>query len=687
MGRKKKKQQVGFAYFMGIAYSLCSKIDSLVSFMIDDKKMCDDNPVPNGTGVFTAKTGIESEQYPSGNPYSRVHCYNGEQVIPDAYLTAKTGVPIAYRNTAYLVINGFIGDNVRSAPNYSVVAKRVKLGMLENREHEDINGSANPAAVLKYIFVKMLGLSEDALDAKSFDECGQALFNEPLGISFVMSESKEAKDWIEEILRTIDGALALDKSTGKIKMRLLRGDYKADSLALIDESKASGIKFVRKGWESCYSTLVVKFTDADKHEENSISFMNPATREILGYDKNFKTSFMMIRDEKSLNGVLNRLVKKMCYPWASLRFSVSINDYPNLMVGDVYRFSNEKLGIYNMPIRIMGLGGDKEESGKIEVEATEDMYSLQIDKQVTQIGAAKAQSNDNYALIQNDIIIGAIKAPAELDELRGVYPLCAYPDGLAERAYCQDGSTGEKAVLDNSAVGILLDYIPVGQSVDLYTTFKIEQISKLWAVKATRAGWQRLKMSVAIDDEVMGYEFRKDLGGGKWQIGGLIRGIAGTPIQAHSKGAKVWFAPVDVNEIQTLSCVSLNPTLRFVLSNSRGQIEKTLKIELNDDNYKPYAPSNLQASRNGEKVSLKWRNRIKLGGANYRNIDTIPAGADEGRIDGYVVIEWSDEGGAKTATSTGGSITLNAPAGTKFSIYAIGEHGLAYPSDKISVVA
>lgn len=394
----------------------------------------------------------------------------------------------------------------------------------------------------------------------------------------------------------------------------------------------------------------------------------------------------MIRDEKALNGVLNRLVKKMCYPWASLRFSVSINDYPNLMVGDVYRFSNEKLGIYNMPIRIMGLGGDKEESGKIEVEATEDMYSLQIDKQVTQIGVSNIQSNDNYTLPPNDIIIGAIKAPPELDELRGVYPLCAYPDGLAERAYCQDGSTGEKAVLDNSAVGVLLDNIAVGQSVDLYTTFKIEQISKLWAVKATRAGWQRLKMSVAIDDEVMGYEFRKHLGGGRWEIGGLIRGIAGTPISSHKKGAKVWFAPVDVNEIQTLSCVSLNPTLRFVLSNSRGQIEKTLKIELNDENYKPYAPSNLQASRAGDEVTLKWRNRIKLGGANYRNIDTIPAGADEGRIDGYVVIEWSDEGSAKTATSTGQSIRLKAPAGTEFSIYAIGEHGLAYPSDKISVV-
>lgn len=687
MGAKKKKQQVGFAYFMGIAYSLCSKIDSLVSFMIDDKKMCADNPVPNGTGVFIAKTGIESEQYPSGNPYSAVCCYNGEQVIPDAYLTSKTGVPIAYRNTAYLVFNGFIGDNVRSAPNYSVVAKRVKLGMLKNPAHEDINGSANPAAVLKYIFVKMLGLSEDALDADSFNICGETLFNEPLGISFVMSEAKEAKDWIEEILRTIDGALALDKSTGKIKMRLLRGDYNADSLALIDESKASGVKFVRKGWESCYSTLVVKFTDADKHEENSITFANPATREILGYDKNFKTSFMMIRDIFSLSGVLNRLVKKMCYPWASLKFSVSINDYPNLMVGDVYKFSNEKLGIYNMPIRIMGLGGDKEESGKIEVEATEDMYSLQIDKQVTQIGADKVGEDDNYDLFEDDIIIGAMKAPAELDELRGVYPLCAYPDGLAERAYCQDGSTGEKAVLDNSAVATLLDDIAVGESVDLNTTFKIEQISKLWAVKATRAGWQRLKMSVAIDDEVMGYEFRKDLGGGKWQIGGLIRGIAGTPIGAHKKGAKVWFAPVDLNEVQTLSCVSLNPTLRFVLSNSRGQIEKTLKIELNDDNYKPYTPSNLQAVRSGDTVSLKWRNRIKLGGANYRNIDTIPAGADEGRIDGYVVIEWSDGSGAKTATSTGDSITLNAPAGTKFSIYAIGEHGLAYPSDKISVVA
>ena len=684
MGAKSGEQAVGNAYYMGLAYALCTKIDSLDRFMIDDDDMCLPYMLPNGTGVFMARTGVLSEQYPSDNPFSFIQCYNGEQITPDLYLTLKTGQALSYRNTAYLVFNGFIGDNVRSAPNYAVVARRTNLNMLTSTPHEDINRCANPAAVIKYIFVKMLGVDENLIDQQSFDDVGVRLFDEQLGISFVMSEAKEAKEWIEEILRTIDGALVLDKKTGKIKLRLLRGDYDINSVPVIDATKMRDLKFNRKGWESCYSNLVVKYTDMNTFDSNTVEFSNPATKAILGYNKSFSTSYMMIRNTVALSGVIERLVKKMCYPWASLKFSVSINDFPNIAVGDVFKFSNDKLGVYNMPIRVMGIGGDKEESQKIEIEATEDMYSLTLDKQITQIKSEKMSVPINYDIDEtSEINIAAIQAPPEMGELRGVYPLCAYPKGLIQSATCSDGDTGAKVRVDNCAIGTLLENYPVTDVIDEFVGFKVKAISDFWEVSATRAGWQRLKMGVVIDSEVMAFEYRKNIEANNWEITNIIRGLAGSKIVEHKKGAKVWFMTKDLNECKTLSCIGRNSTLKFSFKNQKAEVNKSLNVTLSDENYKPYAPSNLSAVRNGDKVELKWRNRIKLGGANYRNIDNLPAGADEGKIDGYVMIEWA--GGSTKCYED--NITITAPKNTTFSIYAIGEHGLAYPSDKATITA
>ena len=81
-------------------------------------------------------------------------------------------------------MNGFIGDNVRSAPNYSCVVKRTSLTNWGNNSeiNDEINGDVNPSSALWYMLVNLIGLDKNVLDESSFINANKALVKEGLSL-------------------------------------------------------------------------------------------------------------------------------------------------------------------------------------------------------------------------------------------------------------------------------------------------------------------------------------------------------------------------------------------------------------------------------------------------------------------------------------------------------------------------
>ncbi len=657
-GKGKKTYTVGYAYFMGLAFAIAAKIDELISFKMDGVTQASPALKQSG-GSFVARTGKNSDISGSGQSTSSIRCFFGDQKDPDSYLSAKTGSPIAYKNIAYLVFRGFIGDNVRTVPNYSVVVRRTNvLGW----SHENINGDANPAHVLYYILTKMAQYSPDQLDSASFIACAKTLYDEGLGMSFTMSSAQEAKEWCEEILRTIDAVLPVDPSSGKVKMKLLRGDYRLSECLKIHEGNSHSVTLTRKSWEDTVSRITVKYTERSSFAEASVSGVNTAARLILGYERAESIEYMGISSARNANIILNRLFKKLSYPLASLKCTVSQEEFSSLRVGDVISFSNTSLSISNMAFRVISLAGDKEDSQELEVEATEDIFSL---------GEMIITGDQPSEFVPPDFSIADLvhftvrEAKQEMADIRSLIPIAVFPEGFVQAIEVSDGMSGQTAEIQPWALGILTSSYPITKEID-EVGFDVSDVSGIWELSGTRAGLQRLKFVAYVGEEQIAFQFRSKNPDGSFRVSGIIRGLNNTTISHHPVGTKVWFASVDANEIQNLPIITPNPNLHFTPINfKRRGVTKSLSYQYQYSVETPYPPSNIKAHRDGALVQISWVPCVRLAGANYRNADNIVAGEEEGKSEGEWIVTW-DDGNERIVPTP--EFTLESQAETTYTI-------------------
>lgn len=634
-------QVIGFAYFLGMAVATATKIDELVKFKFKGDVVKE--PHLTSSGGFVAKTGQQmGGGNGSGNKDSTVYFYDGSQSAADPYIAKQTGSSMCYKNTSYFVINGFIGDNVSSCPEYSIIARRTRLGVSwdSGDNLSNINGDINPAHALWYILTAKIKLSEEFLDSSSFEKVAKALKKEGFGISFVMSRSNEAKEWIKEILRTIDGVLYINKSNSKLALKILRDDYNPDNLFKINESNSSNIKFTRKSWDDTYSKCIIKYTDNVQNIEASVSAINTATKNTLGYEKVYECEFMTVSNARNAKIVLNRTMRKMSYPYASVKMQVSAELFKDLCVGDVVLFSNEKLGVRDMRLRILNLGGEKDEPS-IEVEAVEDVFAL---KNLTVTSVQDSLYKPVDLKVGAIEYFGAVEATIENGSEQGIIPMAIAPTGMVQYFTASDGLSGKTVNLDKTwALAELNEPLQITNEVAREAKFIIKEITPLWAVNATEAGWQRLKMTCLINDEYINFKTRKSLGNGLWEVSCLIRGLSGKKITSHQKGVKVWFAPKDANDLQVLPIISPNTTIYFKAGNFADSTEtKKLDFSHSGKAKMPYPISNLKAWKENGKTYFKWVNCVRLHGANFRSCDVVPAGIDENLMENEVLLKISD---------------------------------------------
>jgi hypothetical protein len=143
-----------------------------------------------------------------------------------------------------------------------------------------IGDDSNPVNVLwdvlKCSFGK-LGISTSYIDSTSFSDAATTLYNESHGYSRSVEGTKTAKDFIQEILRQIDGVLYFDDSAGTLKLKLIRADYNTATIPHITRDNAVDlVNFSIGGW-SVVNRVRLGYTDRDNdYQDNSVTVQNPA---------------------------------------------------------------------------------------------------------------------------------------------------------------------------------------------------------------------------------------------------------------------------------------------------------------------------------------------------------------------------------------------------------------------------
>lgn len=288
---------------------------------------------------------------------------------------------------------------------------------------------ANPARIIYDCLTDgEWGKGEDPsmIDDASFEAAAQALFNERFGLSFAYFEQDTIENFISEVLDHIKAFLFQDPSTGLWTLRLLRGDYDAASMPLLDESNCIAENRKRRLWGETINEIVVSYTDPNTEKPTTVAAQDLGNIAVQGGVISETREYYGIRNPLLAQVVAQRDVREAGYPLFSAQIKVSRKEFA-IRPGDIRRFSWAEDQIEELVVRVMSVDYGKPSDRTITLNVMEDIFSIEQAQygspQTTEWVNVQAYPTPLDAQIAFTAPLPSlVRAGGDIDEIDAAYP-------------------------------------------------------------------------------------------------------------------------------------------------------------------------------------------------------------------------------------------------------------------------
>jgi hypothetical protein len=386
-GGGSRTQTIGYKYLMGIHMIVChGPIDSIEDIYAGERSL-----LP--TGVSYIFDGNETVRYiDKPNLFGGAEQEGGVQGYLDimfgdmtqgqnAYLASVGLSPLpAFRGVVSLVGRQMYVCAMAPYPKpWWVKCKRIpqKDWYVETA---DINtGSANGVHIIRETILNEdwgMGYPYSQIDDVSFRAAALTCYNENIGLSLLMAGQTQCEEFIQQILRHINGILITDKITGLFKIKLIRDDYTVGDLPLFNEDNIIAVEsYQRPGYGELVNEVVLVFRERGDTSDSVVTLQDLASIQAQGGIISQTVQFPGIDNRNNAALIAQRELKQRTIPLAKATLKVNREGW-DLEPGDVIRFSWDAYGITDMALRISKIDYGNILNGAITLECVEDVFGL-----------------------------------------------------------------------------------------------------------------------------------------------------------------------------------------------------------------------------------------------------------------------------------------------------------------------
>lgn len=235
----------------------------------------------------------------------------------------------------------------------------------------------NPAhAIYEIITNKVWGLGKDpsCIDETNFKAVADTLYNEQLGISFTYETSEKISELLQSILNIIGGVLRLNRTTGLLELKLIRGDYTKSDLPIFDYSNISEIAEVsRTALSECINQVTLKYTDWETGDTASYVIQDLGLLQQTGEVNNSDITYKYIHWAETAQKIA---LRELCD--ASSQFlgcEITTNsDGRNVNLGDCIVVNFPKFKISNTVFRVNKISYGSSSDLTVKMTLIQDKY-------------------------------------------------------------------------------------------------------------------------------------------------------------------------------------------------------------------------------------------------------------------------------------------------------------------------
>jgi hypothetical protein len=380
-GGKSGSATIGFKYFMGMHMVFCHGPVDFVGPIYAGKRLC--HAGRSSSGIITIdKPGLFGGEKKEGGIKGPVDVMMGESTQgQNAYLVSKLGSSVpGYRGVVSLVANKCMVCAMSPYPKaWAAQVKRIP-GQDWYPAKANINsGSANGAHIIRETILNTdwgLGYPSTAIDNTSFTSAADALYSEGLGLSMLLSGQGSVEDFLQQVLRHVNGALYVDRLTGKFKLKLLREDYVVGSLPVFDTTNIKEMaSYQRPTYAEMINEVVLVYRPRGAFSDDAVTVQDLASIQAQGGVVSQTMQYPGIDTAANASLVGVRELKQNSTPLAKVRFTAN-RDAWALNPGDAFKLSWAPKGISQLILRAIAIDYGGLASGMIEVSAVEDIFGV-----------------------------------------------------------------------------------------------------------------------------------------------------------------------------------------------------------------------------------------------------------------------------------------------------------------------
>lgn len=568
MGKGKKcvTYTVGYRYSLGMHMAIChGPVDAVLGAKTDVYYPWS-GEVTESESIYISRNGLYGGKDREGGVAGQIDIAFGD---PDQgandYLISQLGHPMpAFRGVLSMIFRQvYLGDShylknwawrVRHCLRHSSwggAAATARIGNDMNPAHIIFACLTDGQWGMGYLF--------SDIDHVSFAAAAQTLYDEGFGLSLIWDQSTSIEDFIEEIKRHIEAALYVERTTGRWELHLIRDDYDAETLPVLDPSNVSKVEsFTRRTAAELVNTLILKYrrhTDQDDIDE-SITVHNTAMVQRLGQTIHQSVNFPGISKPELAASVAWRELQKASTDLSSLSVTaVPTAEVEALREGQAFVITWPKYGITAEVMRVMTIDWGTMSDGKVRITAAQDVWgsaqALYGEVPVTgwtdPISAPLPVVHHRLDEMPYWEVLQRYGADDEMVELVGAEAgvlMGAFVKPVADAFNCRlytapsGGTLADRGKFDFTPTGVLSE--PAGKTD---TAFSVEGFIGIRTV---------LEGSLAIiGDEWVVIDTLNPVTG---HIN-VVRGVLDTVPADHAAGARIWFVDehygTDGQDVQT----------------------------------------------------------------------------------------------------------------------------------------
>lgn len=253
-----------------------------------------------------------------------------------------------------------------------------------------ITGDAdmNPAHIIREALVDPdwgMGYLAADIDDVSFMAAADQLYAEQMGISIVWDRQMPLEEFIKEIVRHINAALYVGRTTGKFVLKLIRDDYDVGDLITLDKTNVDKVdSFSYATFGEHVNSVSVGYWDSLTNTKASVTESDPALVQMEGTVINTTIQYPGFTNGIIAGRVCRRDLASLSRPLRSCTIYATAAEAKDLNIGDPFIFDptdlwpNPTAPLEPVVMRAMGLALGDGLNNKVRITAMQDAFALPL---------------------------------------------------------------------------------------------------------------------------------------------------------------------------------------------------------------------------------------------------------------------------------------------------------------------